>query len=84
MKIIIKHKEETGITRYYSVGIEVEDGDDVYELETILTEMYDENSDSSDYEVGDFEWLTTSPQDSMKELLIEEEAERVILERESI
>lgn len=75
MKIQITDREETGRTVYHALTVSVEDNGERYTLETVLVQEYNTNPDKLSYEVGEFSWLTTPPEESGKRIKIEEAVE---------
>ncbi len=80
-KIKITNKELTGTTKYYTVDVEVEDGQNVHELTTVLSVWFDANTNSEGCEVAEFEWNTTEPEPEKKEE-IERLAEEAVYQAE--
>jgi len=79
MKIEITEKEELGITRNMAITIRVEYKEEVFALETVLSEMYEANTQTTNYEVGEFTWLIPPPDSDTERVKIEEEVEKFIL-----
>lgn len=79
MEIEITEKEDLGTIRNTAITVRVEYGKEVFALETVLSEMYENNTQTTDYEVAEFTWLTPPPDSNTEKVKIEEEVEKFIL-----
>lgn len=79
MNVQITDKEETGRTIYTALTVSVEEDGESHKLETVIVQECNMNPHALSYEVGEFSWLTSPPEDSGKRIKIEEAAEAHIL-----